>query len=76
MVSNVETEKPKGRGRPATGKAKGPYVPTGKPRGRTADPNTVKFVYEPTGKPRGRKAGQTKGWKRREAIERNKAKKE
>lgn len=36
------------------------YVPTGKPRGRPANPDSEKKVYVPTGRPRGRPAGVAK----------------
>lgn len=56
---------PRRRGRPAKGEAgvskdkvKKAYVPTGRPRGRPANPNTVpKAPYVPTGRPRGRPPG-------------------
>ena len=35
----------------------GPYVPTGKPRGRPAGPDGPKSRPAPTGNPRGRKPG-------------------
>ena len=38
------------------GTYKGPYVPTGKPRGRKPIGDKAKGPYVPTGKPRGRTA--------------------
>ncbi|KAL2280401.1 hypothetical protein FJTKL_12634 [Diaporthe vaccinii] len=57
---------PRRRGRPAKSESgvskakvkKAAYVPTGRPRGRPANPNTVpKAPYVPTGRPRGRPPG-------------------
>lgn len=59
---------PRRRGRPAKSEGgvskasvKKAYVPTGRPRGRPANPNTVpKAPYVPTGRPRGRPPGASK----------------